>query len=160
LPFAATDLPSSRYNFGMPEMALNIEVARQAQKEDRNVIIRGLLEYNHHYLGESAALDVYVRDAEGQVVGGLVGDASLGWFSIHALWVEEQLRGSGLGTSILKAAEDAAFKSGCHSVLLDTLSFQAPDFYEKRGYVRVGVVEGFRGGTQKLFLQKRLRAQQ
>jgi GNAT superfamily N-acetyltransferase len=62
----------------------------------------------------------------------------LGWLSIHALWVAESLRGLGVGTDILEAAENASIKSGCRAAILDTFSFQAPAFYEKRGYVRVG----------------------
>lgn len=135
----------------------DVEVTRQIQKTSRDVIVGGLLEFNRRHLGESTVLDVYVRDANGLIIGGLVGDVSLGWLSIHALWVAEHLRGSGIGATILKTAEDAAIKNGCHSALLDTLSFQAPGFYEKRGYVRVGVVDGYRGGAQKIFLRKRLR---
>jgi GNAT superfamily N-acetyltransferase len=137
---------------------LEVEVTHQVQKESRDAIIGALLEFNRRHLGESTGLDVYVRDINGQVIGGLVGDVSLGWLAIHASWVAEGLRGSGIGTSILNAAEDAAIKSGCHSALLDTLSFQAPAFYEKRGYVRVGIVDGFRGGTQKIFMRKCLLA--
>jgi GNAT superfamily N-acetyltransferase len=137
---------------------LDVEVTHQVQKESRDAIVGGLLEFNRRHLGESTVLDVYVRDANGQTVGGLVGDISFGWLSIHALWVAEDLRGSGIGANILKAAEDAAVQSGCHSALLDTMSFQAPAFYENRGYVRVGVVDDYRGGAQKLFLRKRLRA--
>jgi GNAT superfamily N-acetyltransferase len=147
----------------MPKMSntpppLDVEVTHQVHNESRDVIIGGLLEFNRRHLGESTVLDVYVRDANGQTIGGLVGDVSLGWLSIHALWVAEHLRGSGIGANILKTAEDAAIKSGCHSALLDTLSFQAPGFYEKRGYVRVGVVDGYRGGAQKLVLRKPLLA--
>lgn len=143
-----------------PKMSppLEVEVTHQVQKESRDVIVGGLLEFNRRHLGESTVLDVYVRDADGHTVGGLVGDVSLGWLSIHALWVAEDLRGSGIGANILKAAEDAAVEGGCHSAFLDTLSFQAPGFYEKRGYVRVGVIDDYRGETQKLFLWKRLRA--
>jgi hypothetical protein len=36
------------------------------------------------------------------------------------------------------------------------LPVQAPAFYEKRGYVRVGVVDDYRGGVQRIFMQKRL----
>lgn len=147
----------------MPEMSrvstsLEVQVTREVQKENRNLIVRGLLEYNSLHLGEQAdaGLDVYVRDANGQIIGGLIGDVSLGWLSIHALWVAEGHRRSGVGESILKAAEDAAFRAGCRSAVLDTLSFQAPAFYEKRGYDCIAVVDGFRGGVQKIFMQKRL----
>jgi GNAT superfamily N-acetyltransferase len=137
---------------------LTVEVALEVHAESREVIARGLREFNSHHLGnfEWTGLDVYVRDGDGQVVGGLIGDVALGWFSIHALWVVEGLRGSGLGTDILNAAEAAAIKRGCRAAILDTLSFQAPTFYEKRGYVQVGVVDDYRGGVQRIFMQKRL----
>jgi GNAT superfamily N-acetyltransferase len=61
----------------------------------------------------------------------------------------------GVGTKILNAAENAANENGCSGAILDTLSFQAPAFYEKRGYVRLGVVEGYWGGAQRIFLEKR-----
>jgi hypothetical protein len=58
---------------------------------------------------------------------------------------------------IRSAVEQAAIKKGCHSASLDTMSFQAPVFYEKRGYVRVGVLDGYPGGAQKIFIQKHLK---
>ena len=147
------DGPSKPSNF-------EIEVTQKVRPESRDAIIRGLLEFNASHLGgvEPASVDVYVRDVDGQLVGGLVGDIGLGWLSIHALWVAEGLRGSGLGTDILLAAENAAIKCGCHAAILDTLSFQAPAFYEKRGYSRIGVVDNYRGGSQKIYMQKRLAA--
>jgi len=144
---------------GMPQKSTYaVEVTEKVHPESRNAIIRGLLEFNVSRLGdlEPTSLDIYVRDGDGKVVGGLVGDVGLGWLSIHALWVAEELRGSGLGTDILKAAENAAIKYGCHAVILDTLSFQAPGFYEKRGYSRIVFVDGYLGGSQKIFMQKHL----
>jgi GNAT superfamily N-acetyltransferase len=70
--------------------------------------------------------------------------------------VAEELHGSGIGTDMLTAAEDAAIEKGSRAVLLDTLSFQSPAFYEKRGYVRIEVVDDYRGGVQRIFMQKRL----
>lgn len=137
---------------------LKIEVTQQVHPESRDVIARGLRAFNAQHLGnyEWADLDVYVRDPEDQVVGGLIGDMALGWLAIHALWVKEDLRGSGIGTEILSTAENAAMKNGCRAVILDTLSFQAPSFYEKRGYVRVAVIDDYRGGVQRIFMQKPL----
>lgn len=68
----------------------------------------------------------------------------------------EELRGSSVGTEILRTAESVAMERGCRAVILDTLSFQAPDFYEKRGYVCVGIIDNYRGGMQHIFLQKKL----
>ena len=139
-------------------LSLTIEVAQQSQSECRDLIARGLREFNTRHFGTYrwTDLDVYVRDANGRVVGGLIGDVALGWLSIHAVWVAEELRGRGVGSGILTTAEKAALEGGCRAVLLDTLSFQAPAFYEKRGYVRIGVVDDYRGGTQRIFMQKHL----
>jgi GNAT superfamily N-acetyltransferase len=163
--FRARPSGAARDNSNMEETSKitafrNIEVAQAVQQESRDVIARRLREFNAGHMGEYewTGLDVYVRDVNGLVVGGLIGDVALGWFSIHALWVAEGLRGSGVGTGILKAAEEAAIQRGCRAAILDTLSFQAPAFYEKRGYVRIGVVDDYRGGTQRIFMQKSLKA--
>ena len=140
--------------------SLKIEVTQEAEPETRALIARRLQEFNAPYLGNYpfGTLDVYVRNTDGKVVGGLVGEFASGWFSIHVLWIVENLRGSGLGTTILQAAENAAVKNGCHGAILETMSFQAPLFYQKRGYVRVGVVDDYPGGAQKMFMRKVLLA--
>jgi GNAT superfamily N-acetyltransferase len=137
---------------------VTIEITTEAQQESRDVIARGLQAFNARHLGEYqwTALDVYVRDPGGHVIAGLIGDFALGWLEIHGLWVAEDLRGSGLGSDILNAAEKAAVERGCRAVILDSLSFQAPAFYEMRGYVRIGTVDDYRGAAQKIFMQKRL----
>jgi GNAT superfamily N-acetyltransferase len=138
---------------------LTIEVTRTAQPEVRNLIARRLQEFNAPFLGDHpfGTLDVLVHSAGGELVGGLVGEFAFGWFSVQVLWIEESQRGSGVGTTILKRAEDAAVEYGCHSASVETMSFQAPGFYEKHGYVRVGVIDGYPGGAQKIFMRKHLR---
>jgi GNAT superfamily N-acetyltransferase len=44
------------------------------------------------------------------------------------LWVQAELRGRGIGTMLLDG--DAAW--------IDTFSFQAPEFYKRRGYAEFG----------------------
>ena len=97
-----------------------------------------------------------MRDGDGRVIAGLVGEFAFGWLSVHVLWVEQSFRGCGIGTRILSAAEKAASERGCHAAILDTMSFQAPAFYEKHGYVRAGVVDGYPGGAQRIFMRKEL----
>ena len=136
--------------------SLKVEVTHEVQADSREVINRGLSDFNAEHLGDHKwmALDVYVRNPDGQVVGGLIGGFVFDRLYIYALWVTQDLRGLGIGTRILKAAEDTAIERGCRVAFLDTLTFQAPVFYEKRGYERVAVVD-FQPGVQKIYMQKR-----
>ncbi len=77
---------------------------------------------------------VKVTDQTGNIIGGAAGKTFGAWLLIDNLWVNESFRGQDLGTKILMQLEAAAKDRGCHSVLLDTLSFQARPFYEKQGY--------------------------
>ena len=54
--------------------------------------------------------------------------------------------------------EGAAAERGCTLVYLDTFTFQARPFYEKRGYMVVLQTEGFTQGIIKYTMHKRLPA--
>ncbi len=75
---------------------------------------------------------------------------------VDQIWVDETVRGEGLGRRIMEAAEAEAILRGCTRVMLDTFSFQAPEFYEKLGYVTFGVIEDYIPGERQYFLEKRL----
>ena len=55
--------------------------------------------------------------------------------------------------------EQNAHSRGCRLVYLDTFSFQAPNFYQARGYVEMLRTEGFTGGVIKRTMHKRLDAE-
>jgi GNAT superfamily N-acetyltransferase len=136
---------------------LSIEVTHEIHADSREAINLGLTEFNTRHLGKHKwiALDVYVRNPEGQVVGGLIGGSVFDRLYVYALWVAQDRRGLGLGTRILSAAEQTAIERGCRIVFLDTLTFQAPGFYKKRGYEEIAIVE-FQPGVKKIYFQKRL----
>ena len=75
---------------------------------------------------------------------------------IDILWVQESHRKRGIGTKLLAAAEKEAIDRGCHHVHLDTMSWQAPAFYQKHGYEVIGVLPDIPNGNQKYLLMKAL----
>lgn len=68
----------------------------------------------------------------------------------------EALRGGGLGSRILRLAEEEARRRGCVAGVLMTISFQAPGFYERHGWQRFGEVPCLPPGTSRVFLSKKL----
>ncbi|KJJ98523.1 GCN5-related N-acetyltransferase [Pseudomonas sp. 21] len=125
----------------------------------RDVVVKGLLAYNLGQMGRSNTYDdfeLYARDAEGEVVGGMFGQSGMGWLYIDYLWLQDDQRGSGLGSQLIALAEDEARRRGCVGLFLYTYSFQAPGFYEKQGFERMGVLEDCPPGHQRIYLKKHL----
>lgn len=90
------------------------------------------------------------------IAGGLIGATYWDWFYIDLLFVKEELRGLGYGHRLLISAEDEARKRGAKNVYLDTISFQAPDFYKQHGYQIFGELKDFPAGHQRYFFTKSL----
>lgn len=140
----------------MPEY--QIDVAADPQPADIQVVLDGLRAYNAAQLGydDARMLAIYLRDGAGAIVGGAVGWTYWGWLAVDNLWIRDDLRGGGHGRRLLLTAETAARARGCRHVLLDTMDFQAPGFYEKLGYQVFGVLEGMPAGHQRIYFRKDL----
>jgi GNAT superfamily N-acetyltransferase len=98
----------------------------------------------------------FLKSARGEWMGGLTGYVWGGWLHVNFLWVAEPIRGRGQGTRLMDAAEAFAVERGAFAATLETHSFQAPDFYAKRGYAVAGRLDDYPPGHAKLFLSKRL----
>ena len=82
------------------------------------VIGNGLRRYNAQQSGidDSRPLAVVVSDPEThEVVGGISGRTSLGVLFVDLVYLPDELRGGGLGSRILKAAEDEGRRRGCRA---------------------------------------------
>tara|TARA_R110002096_G_scaffold200639_4_gene384647 strand:- start:6225 stop:6662 length:438 start_codon:yes stop_codon:yes gene_type:complete len=102
-------------------------------------------------------LSVVIRNDAGQIIGGLTGKTFWNYLFVIILWVDENHRGSGIGSRLLEAAEQEAVTRGCGYVQLDTYSFQALPFYQRLGYEEFGRIDGFAGGHERSYLRKVLR---
>jgi GNAT superfamily N-acetyltransferase len=131
-----------------------VTVTDTIEPSARAVIRQGLHDFNVAQSGvdDRREIAVLVQDPQTQqTIGGLLGRTSRGMLLIDVFFLPEQLRGSGLGSRVLELAEEEARRRGCTRAVLITLSFQAPGFYEKRGYRAFGPVE------PRVFMRKELR---
>ncbi len=117
-----------------------------------------LMQFNEARVGADGhtSLNLVEHDADGTVIGGLLGGTYWGWMYVDILWVDENHRQKGIGSKLLAEAEREALRRGCHHVHLDTMSWQAPDFYQKHGYEVIGILPDIPSGHQKYLLQKTL----
>ncbi len=136
-----------------------------ADKQDRQLVEDGLVAFNatrspYHAAASEGQhdqpLDVFVRDADGTNLGGIVCATLWGWLSIDLVWLDERLRGQGYGSRLIALAEDEARRRGCTRSRVTTYSFQARGFYEKLGYRVVGQLDDFPPGGAHYTLRKEL----
>ncbi|KHK56578.1 GCN5 family acetyltransferase [Ralstonia sp. A12] len=139
--------------------APDIIVTDKADDQAIKIIGDGLNHFNdaHVGYGDRQPLAVLVRDPQsGEIVGGASGRTSLGLLFLDLFHLPETLRGKGIGTEVLRRFEEEGRRRGCRSAVLYTISFQAPAFYERNGWVRFGDVPCDPPGTSRVFLSKAL----
>jgi GNAT superfamily N-acetyltransferase len=107
-------------------------------------------------LSDELDLAIFVRDAVGTIVAGISGWTWGNCCELQSLWVAPSLRGRGLATRLLAAAEAEAAARGCSQTVHFTYDFQARALYEHNGYELVGRVEDFPSGTDVLWYHKYL----
>ncbi|MFS9142270.1 GNAT family N-acetyltransferase [Streptococcus infantis] len=105
---------------------------------------------------ESEPLNLYVEDDSGQLMAGLVAETFGNWLEIEYLFVKEDLRGQGVGSQLLQQAESEAKKRNCRFAFVNTYQFQAPAFYQKKGYKEVFTLKDYPYTGQRHYYQKEL----
>ncbi|MEL3971537.1 GNAT family N-acetyltransferase [Rossellomorea oryzaecorticis] len=138
-----------------------MKMTQQWVQEDSDYIRKKLIEYNMSSIDEKVKtplekVSFVIRDDHDEIVGGVVGETFWHHLHIDYLWVAEEYRKEGYGVKLIERLEDYARGKGCYLAVLDTFSFQAPDFYKKLGYREFGVLEGFPKGSRQHFMEKRL----
>ncbi len=145
---------------GPESKGLTIEVTDAPDATAREAIVEPLRAFNAERtsLTDARPLAVLVKGADGGVRGGLWGRTVYGWLFVELLVIPAPWRGQGLGTEVMRRAEQEAIARGCHDAWLDTFEFQAPGFYAKLGYRCFGELADYPPGGRRYFMTKRLAA--
>ena len=106
-------------------------------EDDAEVILNGLNAYSEAYEQEPETVDFEKKlvDRDGHFVAGVITDADKGEIgSVDALYVEEPLRLQGLGTCLLREAENFAKENGASMVITNAGDWNV-GFFKKNGYL-------------------------
>jgi GNAT superfamily N-acetyltransferase len=126
----------------------------------RDSLLAGLKVFGDPLAGDRVwprqPLCLAIRDAGGAMLGGLWGRFHYDWLFIELIFVPETRRGQDLGSALLAMAEAEARAWGGVGVWLDTFSFQARGFYEKRGFTVFGEIDDYPAPHRRFFLSKPL----
>lgn len=140
------------------EKKLTINTAQKPSEKEIEFVRASLTAFNENIVGTDGhtPLNLVEHDKHGNVIAGLIGGTYWGWMYVDILWVDAKYRRQGVGSRLLRSAEEEAIRRGCHHVHLDTMSWQAPEFYKKHGYSIVGILPNIPNGNQKYLLMKEL----
>lgn len=118
---------------------MELRVTENVTEKDIEEIHTELKKYNlsNREPSKDVPIGVFYEEETGKKKAGLIGETFGNWLCIKYLWVSEDIRGQGIGSQLLKAAELEAVERGAKYSFVDTFSFQAPDFYRKHGYEEV-----------------------
>ena len=112
-------------------------------EDDAEAIDKGLDRYNEVYEPEYENVDFYrkLADKDGRFAAGVIADVKKDADGfVDALFVEEPLRHRGLGSYLLKEAEQFAKENGA-SMIKTTAGDWNVDFFKKNGYLLRGEIK-------------------
>ena len=143
---------------------LSIALSATVDSEAREFIRLQLRAFNdlhseHHRAirsVEPTPLDILIKDAAGEIVGGLIASTYWGWLEVNVLWISEGLRRLGYGRTLLAAGRDGGPDAWLFACDADDLQLPGAGFYEKEGYRVVGEMAGYPPGATYYWMRKNL----
>lgn len=121
-------------------------------------LARRIYEFNAESTGyhDGEVFSAEQRGEDDRLLAGISGYTWGGCAYISYLWVSRELRGQGLGSAFLTAAERHARGKGCRLIFLATHTFQAPRFYARQGYLPIARIPDHPVGHASIHLAKTL----
>lgn len=137
---------------------MQLFISNESNPADKAYVRNKMAEFNYSHFpdelkGRYQELNLFLKHEDGRTYGGIVGEICWNWLEVHYLFVEEEHRKFGYGKMLLAEAERIAKEKGCDFIKLDTLSFQALDFYKKQGFEVYGTIQNA-GGFTHYYLKK------
>jgi len=139
-------------------MSYEFSITREPTEAETSQLGQGLNRHAIENLQQDGfdPVAVFVRNEDGEIVGGVSAYLNWNWLQVSLLWVDSSLRGRGFGKQLMEKIEALSREHGCVNVHVDTFSFQARAFYESTGYVIFATLDDYPPGHSRHYLRKAL----
>lgn len=140
----------------------NIEYFFEYQKEpiqeDEQVLFEGIADEAvlKKKMDRISPFGIFIKDSRGIVVGGINGFSCYGCLYVDMLWLKDALRKQCLGKKLMLEAEKIGRERRCTFATVDTMDWEALQFYEKLGYNVEFIRKGFEKESKMYMLRKEL----
>lgn len=117
------------------------------------------ISYHHREIRKEESiqyLNLIIENDAGEWLGGLTAKIYWNWLAIEDFWMDKDIRKKGIGSKLLRKAEEIAKEHECKRAFLKTFGFQAKPFYEKHGYSVVGKLNDYPPGSVFYWMEKTL----
>lgn len=136
-----------------------IEVQEQPLTEDlKKQIYAGFSRHAKAMTGhdEKFPSRAFIATDKGSFAGAIVVELFWGALHLKYIYVEDEYRGKGVGSKLIESAVNYGKDNKCPFAFVETMSFQALDFYRKAGFELEFTRRGFKHGTSFHYLRKSL----
>lgn len=127
----------------------------RSNEDECRLIHECLQDYNRKYMDNGKDYSFHI-ELDGVIAADIVAESVEDTLEISYLFVRSEYRGSGLGTKLVCHVESLARENGIKRILLNTYSFQAPDFYRHLGYREILCIDPVFGVHSQHYFVKEL----
>ncbi|WP_346935867.1 GNAT family N-acetyltransferase [Clostridium sp.] len=134
---------------------------KESTKDEEDLVWKGIIQYNSavihlKQIASEIPVNRVLKDKDGNVIGGINCILFYCWNTLYIdmLWISENHRKSGHGSKLLNEVERIAREEKCTLIHLETMDFQAKDFYIKNGYEIFGELENVPNGHKRYYMRK------
>ena len=136
-----------------------IEVRQQSLTEDlKKQIYEGFSRHAIAMTGHDEKFDpvAFIANDKECFAGAIVAELFWGALHIKYIYVEDEYRGKGIGSQLMEYALKYGRDKKCPFAFVETMSFQALDFYRKVGFELEFTRSGYKHGTSFHYLRRLL----
>ena len=132
----------------------------KSTEAEKDIIGDHIVEYNRAHAAftqveDFTSVNYHICDDGGKIIAGIIA-LMYCWKVIYidVLFVLENHRNKGLGSTLLKHIEGIAKSEDAHLIHLDTFSWQSRDFYLKHDFEIFGILDDCPKGYKRYYMKK------